>query len=99
MKTLRTCEKGHSFFKSSDCPACPVCEKEKSPGSGFLSLLSSPARRALLDEGIDTLQKLSAYTEKEILKLHGVGRASLPVFRESLRERGLSLKPAENKNR
>lgn len=99
MKTLRTCEKGHSFFKSSDCPTCPVCEKEKAPGSGFLSLLSSPARRALLHEGIDTLQKLSAFTEKEILKLHGVGRASLPVFRESLREQGLSFKAGKSKNR
>lgn len=99
MKTLRTCKNGHSFYKSSDCLTCPVCEEEKAPCSGFLSLLSSPARSALLHEGIDTLQKLSAYTEKEILKLHGIGRASLPVFRESLREQGLSFKAGESKNR
>ncbi len=99
MKTLRICENGHQFFKSSDCPTCPVCERAKDQGSGFLSLLSNPARSALLHEGIDTLEKLSAYTEKEILKLHGIGKASLPVFRKSLQEQGLGFKRNVKKNR
>ncbi len=99
METLKTCEKGHRFFKSSDCPTCPVCEKEKGRGSGFLSLLSNPARNALLHESIDTLEKLSTYTEKGILKLHGIGKASLPVFRKSLQEQGLSFKPDVKKTR
>ncbi|WP_238457398.1 hypothetical protein [Alkalihalophilus pseudofirmus] len=60
--------------------------------NGFLSKLSSPARSALLHEGIDTLPKLSSYTEKEILKLHGVGPASLPTMRTSLEEEGLAFK-------
>lgn len=60
--------------------------------NGFLSKLSSPARSALVHEGIDTLQKLSTYTEKEILKLHGVGPASLPAMRASLEEAGLTFK-------
>ncbi|ADC51460.1 hypothetical protein BpOF4_17085 [Alkalihalophilus pseudofirmus OF4] len=60
--------------------------------NGFLSKLSSPARSALVHEGIDTLEKLSTYTEKEILKLHGVGPASLPTMRASLVEAGLSFK-------
>ncbi len=38
-KTLRTCEQGHEYYKSSDCPTCPVCEKERKPKEGFLSLL------------------------------------------------------------
>lgn len=59
---------------------------------GFLSKLSSSARNALLHKGIDTLQKLSNYTEKEILKIHGIGPASLPVMRASLEEKGLSFK-------
>ncbi|MCM3491152.1 RNA polymerase alpha subunit C-terminal domain-containing protein [Alkalihalophilus marmarensis] len=91
-KKIKVCEKGHEFVKSSDCPSCPVCEKENKPDSGFLSKLSSPARSALLHEGIDTLTKLSTYTEKEILKLHGVGPASLPTMRASLVEAGLSFK-------
>src|SRR5438309_1005170 len=34
-KTLKTCSRGHEFYKSSDCPVCPKCwpgfyEKNKS---------------------------------------------------------------------
>lgn len=91
-KSLRICEKGHKFYKTSECKSCPVCDKENKPKSGFLSKLSAPARNALVFEGIDTLEKLSNYTEKEILKLHGVGPASLPIMRTSLEEEGLSFK-------
>ncbi|AST91222.1 MULTISPECIES: RNA polymerase alpha subunit C-terminal domain-containing protein [Sutcliffiella] len=91
-KKLKVCDKGHEFYKSSDCPTCPTCEKENKPTSGFLSKLSSPARSALIHEGIETLTALSKYTEKEILKLHGIGPASLPTLRASLKEEGLSFK-------
>ncbi|ACM11632.1 RNA polymerase alpha subunit C-terminal domain-containing protein [Bacillus paranthracis] len=91
-KTLRTCEKGHEYYKSSDCPTCPTCEKEKKPQTGFLSLLSSPARNALEQHGIHTIEELSKYSEKEILKLHGMGPASLPKLRKALEESGLSFK-------
>jgi len=91
-KSLRTCKKGHQFYKSSECPSCPTCEKENKPTNGFLSKLSSPARNALIHKEIDTLQKLSTYTEKEILKIHGIGPASLPIMRNSLKEEGLSFK-------
>ncbi len=95
-KTLRTCQKGHRYYKSSDCPTCPVCEKLKEPASGFLGLLSNPARNALLHYGIDTIQKLAAHTKKEILALHGIGRASMPVFEKALKEAGLDFKTSEN---
>lgn len=91
-KSLRVCENGHEYYKSSDCPSCPTCEKDKKPKSGFLSKLSSPARNALVHQGVDTLPKLSQYSEKEILKLHGLGPASLPFLRTSLEEEGLSFK-------
>ncbi|WP_108669146.1 RNA polymerase alpha subunit C-terminal domain-containing protein [Peribacillus acanthi] len=91
-KNLRICDKGHNFYKSSDCPTCPTCEQENKPGSGFLSLLSAPARRALEHNGITTLQELSTYSEKEILKFHGMGPASLPKLRSALMEIGLSFK-------
>ena len=91
-KIKKTCKFGHIFYKSSDCPTCPTCEKLKEPASGFLALLSSPARNALIHEGIDTIQKLSNYTEKEILKIHGIGKASLPIFYKSLDDNGLSFK-------
>lgn len=59
--TLRTCKNGHNYYKSSDCPTCPVCEKEKKPKDGFLSLLSAPARRALENNGITTLAIRQAF--------------------------------------
>lgn len=91
-KSLRVCVKGHKYYKSSDCPTCPTCEEERRPENGFLSLLSSPARRALENNGITSLQDLSTYTEKEILKFHGMGPASLPKLRSALKEEGLSFK-------
>ncbi|MEC0126567.1 RNA polymerase alpha subunit C-terminal domain-containing protein [Paenibacillus pabuli] len=89
--TLRTCEQGHSYSKSSDCPTCPVCEQERKPKEGFLSLLSAPARRALENQGITTLQLLSQYTEKEILKLHGIGPSAMPKLKQALEEEELSF--------
>jgi len=88
----RICSKGHKFYKTSDCPTCPICEKEKKPGTGFLSILGSPARRALEREGIATLLKLSKYSEEELLTLHGIGPRTLPKLRNALREKGLSFR-------
>ncbi|KYG27730.1 RNA polymerase alpha subunit C-terminal domain-containing protein [Alkalihalobacillus trypoxylicola] len=91
-KSLRVCEKGHKYFKSSECPNCPTCDKENKPKSDFFSKLSSPARNALLHEGVDTLKELSMFTEKEILKIYGIGPASLPIMRHLLEEEGLAFK-------
>ncbi|MCP1311952.1 RNA polymerase alpha subunit C-terminal domain-containing protein [Paenibacillus tyrfis] len=91
-RTLRTCSNGHQYYKSSDCPSCPICEQERKPDNGFLSLLSAPARRALKHYGITSLQQLSQYSEKEILQFHGMGPASLPKLRTALKENGLSFK-------
>lgn len=92
MKTLRTCENGHTYYKSSDCPTCPVCEQERKPKDGFLALLSAPARRALENNGITSLEKLSQATEKEILSFHGMGKSSIPKLRLALAEKGLAFK-------
>jgi DNA-directed RNA polymerase alpha subunit len=91
-KTLRVCPKGHRYYKSSDCPTCPVCEEEKKPKKGFLTLLSAPARRALENNGITSLKQLSKFSEAEILKFHGMGKASLPKLKSALAEKGLSFK-------
>lgn len=87
-KIKRSCQFGHTFYKISDCPTCPICEKMKEPVSDFLARFSNPVRNTLHYHGIDTIQKLSNFTEKEILGLHGIGKASLPVFRKSLEEEG-----------
>ncbi|MCM3727776.1 RNA polymerase alpha subunit C-terminal domain-containing protein [Neobacillus cucumis] len=92
MNSLRTCDKGHKFYKSSDCPTCPICEQERKPAEGFLSILSAPARRALEDNGITSLQRLSNYSENEILQFHGMGPASIPKLRTALETCGLTFR-------
>jgi len=89
---LRTCRKGHSYYKSSDCPTCPLCEAERRPESGFLSRIGAPARRALEREGISSLRKLAEFSEREILQLHGIGPSTIPKLKEALKEVGLSFK-------
>ena len=91
-KTLRTCSQGHKYYKSTDCPTCPICEQERKPADGFLAVLGAPARRALENQEIKTLQKLSEFTEKEILSLHGMGPSSIPKLKQALSGAGLSFK-------
>lgn len=91
-KNFRKCKKGHSFYKTSDCPTCPICEKENKPDEGFLSLIAAPARRALEREGITTLQRLAEYTEMEILQFHGMGPGTLPKLRDALKKIKLHFK-------
>ena len=89
--TPRTCPNGHRYHKSSTCPVCPVCEKQREPGAEFLKVLGAPARRALENAGITSLQQLSAFSEKEILKLHGIGPSSIPPLRKALQAKKLSF--------
>ncbi len=91
-ETLKTFPKGHQFHKTSDCPACPVCEAERKPRKGFLAVLAAPARRALENNGITTLEQMASYSEAELLKLHGMGKGSLPKLRAALEEKGLKFK-------
>lgn len=90
--TLKTCKKGHQFYKSSDCPTCPICEEERKPKDSFLSLIGAPARRALERENIKTLEDLAKYSEKEILSLHGMGKSTIPKLQKLLTENGLTFK-------
>jgi uncharacterized protein YdhG (YjbR/CyaY superfamily) len=66
-------------------PAKAISEKN------FMESLSVPAQRALVNEGIKTLKQLSKYSEAALLKLHGFGRASLPVLRNALADAGLDF--------
>jgi predicted RecB family nuclease len=97
MGELRTCKKGHQYYKSSDCPTCPACEAERKPKEGFLSVLAAPARRALEREGVTTLEALAHRTEAEILALHGMGPSSIPKLRQLLKASGLAFrKPSDH---
>ena len=90
--SLKICPEGHRYNKTSDCPTCPVCEADSKPKEGFLSHLSAPARRALENNGITSLEKLSKFSEKEILQLHGMGPGSIPKLKDALKAVGLDFK-------
>lgn len=91
-KSKKTCSKGHSYFKSSDCPTCPICEKNKKPQEGLFNLLGAPARRALEGIGISTVPQLAKYTEKEIASLHGLGPSTIKILKQELLQHKLSFK-------
>jgi len=92
---LKICSRGHKFYKSSDCPVCPVCwsgyYRNKLAGD-FPAKLSAPALRALLNAKIISLKDLSKHTEAEILELHGMGPGSIPKLRAALKAKGLRFK-------
>lgn len=90
--TLKVCKLGHKFYKSSDCPVCPSCEKLRKKETNVFSVLSAPARRALEKEGISSLKILSGYSEKKLLALHGFGPSSLPPLKSLLDSKGLKFK-------
>ena len=62
------------------------------PKNDLPEKLSNPAKRALAAAGIDSLVKLSRFTEREILKLHGIGPSAIPILREALKAKGRSFK-------
>lgn len=92
--TRKICPNGHTYYKSSDCPVCPVCEQARKPQGHWLALLGAPARRAFESAGISTLEQLAGYSEKEVLALHGMGKSSMPKLKEALKAAGLRFKLA-----
>ena len=49
----------------------------------LLSHLSQPAQRALASANIKTIEDLQKYSDQELLKLHGLGPASLPWIHQA----------------
>ena len=91
-KNLRICRNGHQYYKSSDCPVCPICENMKKPVEEMLSIVAAPARRAIENAGIKTPLQLSKYTVEQLLTLHGMGPGSIPKLLKVLKSQGLSFK-------
>ena len=59
--------------------------------------LSAPARRALAGAGTRRIEQLTAFSEAEIKRLHGIGPKALDPLRRALGARGLSF--ADTKSR
>jgi DNA-directed RNA polymerase alpha subunit len=66
-------------------------ESDELPKDNFLSLLSAPARRALENKGISTLEQLSKFSKKEVLSFHGMGKSSIPKLEKLLAEEKLTF--------
>ena len=64
--------------------------KTESPDDPFAGL-SAPAKRALANSGIKTLEQLSKYSKEQVLQLHGMGPSSLPKLEKALLSHGLSF--------
>lgn len=90
--TLRTCNKGHRYYKSSSCPVCPICAAEEKPEEEIMAVLSAPARRALQNAGITTAQQLVSWSKKDLLQLHGFGPSSIPKLESVLKKLNVKLK-------
>jgi predicted RecB family nuclease len=88
---LKICKKGHRFYKRSDCPTCPICEKEIKSTESFLTLIAAPARRALERVNIHSLEDLAKWNEQEILLLHGIGPSTIPKLKKALKEKRLAF--------
>ncbi|MEZ5172061.1 MAG: hypothetical protein R2850_00750 [Bacteroidia bacterium] len=88
---VRTCPRGHKYVKRSDCDSCPKCEALLKPDSGFLSQISAPARRALNNIGITTLEQLAECSENYISNLHGIGKSALKTLNQCLQDSGKSF--------
>ena len=62
----------------------------------LLGNLGRPAQRALANAGYTQLEQLSAVTEAEIARLHGIGPKALGQLRQALAERGVAFAAATN---
>jgi predicted flap endonuclease-1-like 5' DNA nuclease len=63
---------------------------EERPGD--LPFIGGPARDALVLAGVTRLDQLPAWTEKELLALHGVGPKAIRILREALEAQGLAFR-------
>lgn len=67
-------------------------KQQEQQNKDFIPGLAAPARRALQNNNVKTLQQLAKHSEAEILELHGIGKTAIPKLQNILKEKGLSFK-------
>jgi large subunit ribosomal protein L21 len=80
----------------------PEAEKKakaakKPAANGLPEGIGKPATRALEEAGLDTLEKVAAKTEAELLEVKGVGPKAVEALTEALADAGLSLEQSDEK--
>lgn len=63
-------------------------------GTDFPRGIGNPATQALKAAGYTQLEQLTQVTEKELLKLHGMGPKALGILKEALKAKGMSFAKA-----
>jgi uncharacterized protein YdhG (YjbR/CyaY superfamily) len=71
-------------------------KNSEQPNTEFPRGIGNPARSALEEAGYTKLKQLTRVTERELIKLHGMGPKALGILREELNAKGLSF-AAESK--
>ncbi|KMQ68903.1 hypothetical protein ACM39_06355 [Chryseobacterium sp. FH2] len=61
-------------------------------GDFLRGVIAMSARRALEKEKINSLEKLSDYSEKEIMELHGFGKNAMEKLKIYMKENQVSFK-------
>jgi len=70
-----------------------ICVVNHVVESDFLKgIIAMPARRALGKEKIDSLEKLSDYSETEIMQMHGFGKNAMEKLKNYMKENNVSFK-------
>lgn len=64
----------------------------------FLIKLPSPVQRAFEDNGIDSFEILTCLSEKELLRLHGVGKKGVEIMKRLLAENGKGLREMDDES-
>lgn len=54
----------------------------------------APAARALAGVGITSLEDVTEWAERDLLKLHGFGARGIRILREAMERHGLDFKSA-----
>jgi len=80
----KVCSRGHVFYKSSDCPVCPICWPGRAKKmQSDLPKIGAPALRALHNAKIKSLKQLAKYPKAEIAKSHGMGEIGVGPNRKA----------------
>ncbi|MGI2328961.1 DNA-binding protein [Planococcus sp. YIM B11945] len=69
-----------------------MTEQDASLNSDFPAGIGKPARQALFAVGIYRLEQLTEMSEKEVLKMHGVGPKAFGILREALLAKDMKFK-------
>jgi DNA-directed RNA polymerase alpha subunit len=69
-----------------------VVTKSRNDASPWPPGVAAPARRALANAGIETLQDLALRSEAEVATLHGMGPKALQLLRGALQQQGYDFR-------